>query len=549
MAEIEKETSGVENTEAREPAVAAKEQTDAPKKSKKLGAAQRKKFKYGALATAITCIVVAVVVVLNVLVNVLVEKYPVKLDLTEKAMFEISDQTIDYVKALDQDVNFTVLMDESSFQVGSSYMKMISEILERYTQYSDKITLHYVNPTNSPDVVNRYQEYYSGSLKEGDVVISNAADDSKLRVVNIDNMFQYDQEAYYYYRYYGVGTIDDCIKSFSGEQDLTAALMYVTDANPVSVAFVTTANGEPIYNQQFNAASVAMISATLSKNGYDLHEVDIYTDKLDTAEYDMIVLPAPVNDLSDTVIDNISAFLYNDGKYEKNMLYIADYTQSATPKLDALLESWGVRVTRNIAYESNPDAAQQVRLAISANTTAVPVATLAESDYSADLSNPSLPIVAPLCRPIEFLWDSQSGGINKALLKTSDTVYLGEMGKSTGDADKTPAGSQIVMAISRRSNMEDNVQYSSNIMVAGSSLLFDYMVMQDAAYNNAEYMMSAVNKMNNKGSGLIIASKDMTNETITVTQGQIGGITIFLFAIPAAIAAAGIAVFVRRRNR
>ena len=63
----------------------------APKEKKKLSVATVKKLKYGGIATAITCIVVAVVILLNVLVNVLVKKYPLKLDLTEDAKFEISD--------------------------------------------------------------------------------------------------------------------------------------------------------------------------------------------------------------------------------------------------------------------------------------------------------------------------------------------------------------------------------------------------------------------------------------------------------------------------
>lgn len=533
MADMEKETTGTETSGNK-------------KRPRRISAASRRKFKYGGIATAITCIVTVLVVVLNVLVGVIVEKYPVKVDLTEKAMFEISDQTIDYIKALEQDVNFTVLMDESNFQVGSSYLKMVSEILERYTQYSGKIHLSYVDPTKNPDVVNSYQEHYSASLQEGDVIISNASDASKMRVVNVDNMFSYDQEKYYYYRYYG-GRFEDCVKSFTGEQDLTAALMYVTDADPVSVGFITSANGESIYNAQFYSTSIAVLSQTLTRNGYDIKAVDLYTDALDPDVYDMLVLPAPVNDLTQTAVDNISAFLYNNGNYERNLLYIADYTQSETPNLDALLESWGLRVTGQIAMEGDAKAAQQVTLSVGA--VAVPVASIANTEYSSMVSNTALPIAAPLCRTVELLWDSKSSGITSPLLTTSDTVYLNEMGSSSENADKKPAGSQTIMAISKRNEAVNNVTVTSSLMVMGSVMLSDAVVMQDASYNNAEFFVSAVNTMNKKGDSLVIASKDLTNETISVSKAQVQTINFFLFGIPVAVAIIGVVVFVRRRNR
>ncbi len=548
MADIEKdqkqETAAPEATGSKAP---AKEQ-----KARKLNAAARKKFKYGGLATAITCVVIAIVVVVNVLVSMLVEKYPIKLDLTDSAMFEISEQTIEYVKSLEQEVNFTVLMDESNFQTSGTYLKMVSEILQRYTQYSDKINLTYVDPTTNPDVVNQYQEHYSGTLKTGDVVIANAADETKMRVVNVDNMFTYDQEKYYYYSYYGYYTLEDCITAFTGEQDLTSALMYVTDANPVKVGVLAMANGEPIFNANSNAYSLAIFEQNLVKNGYDVTEIDLYTDKIDPAEYDMLVLPAPVNDLTEDAIEQISAFLYNDGGYQKDLIYFADISQSSTPRIDALLATWGVQVEKTIAVESDQDAAQIVSVVSGGQSVQVgaPTATIVDPDYSANLANANLPIPAPFCRPITLLWESQTSGITSALLQTSDTVYLRELGAEEGSGDQDPDGAQTIMAVTKRRTSDgNNGILESNIMVIGSMMLSDYYIMQDTAYNNAEYLMSAINTMTGKGGGLIIAQKNLAKSTITIDQGQLRAVNIVLYAIPFAVVVIGIVVFVRRRNR
>ncbi|MDE5565188.1 MAG: GldG family protein, partial [Oscillospiraceae bacterium] len=343
-----------------EASVEKSEKTESPKKTRKPNAAFQKKLKYGGLATAITCVAVAIVVVVNLLVSRLVERYPLKLDLTANGVYEISEDSISFLQGMEKEVNFTVLMSESSFETNGTYMKMVSELLERYAQYSDKIHLTYADPTTNPDVVNRYQTNYAGTLTQGDIVVSDAEDDTKIRVVSVSSLFSYDQQKYNYYAYTGQGSLDDCITGFSGEQNLTSALMYVTDANPVRVAVLASANGEPLYNQNYNGYSLAMFSTLLMRNGYDIQTVDLYTDTLDPTEYDLAVLPAPVNDLTSSAIDSISAFLYNDGEYNRNLIYFADFTQSATPNLDELLSTWGIEVTQNLVMEGNSSAAQQV---------------------------------------------------------------------------------------------------------------------------------------------------------------------------------------------
>ena len=518
-----------------------------PAKKKKMSASAQKKLKYGSIATAITCVVTAAVIGLNVLVSRVAEKYPLKLDLTDTGMYEISDESKSYVQNLQKDVNFTVLMAENSFETSGLNMKMVSELLERYAQNSDKIHLKFVDPSTNPDVVNTYQQNYSGTLSEGDIIVSDAADNSKLRVVNVGSLFTYDQQKLMAARYYGQGTIEDAITGFAGEQNLTAALMYVTDANPMKIGFIQTANGNPIYNTDINSTSASVMASTLAKNGYDVQAIDLYTTELDPAAFDVLVLPAPVNDLTATAVENISAFLYNDGDYNRSLVYIADFTQGKTPNLDELLGTWGLEVTRDLALEGDSKSAQRVSLAV--GNVAVPLATIADETYSEGMSNTSLPIVAPLCRPIKLLWDSNTNGITASMLQSSSTVYLNEMGAEKENTDKSPAGAQNVMAMTTRSQMIDNKKHASHIMVLGSMLLVDANVMQDASYNNSTYFVNAVNVMTGKGSGLIIAEKKLTNEKLVLSSGDLRGAVLAVFVVPAIVVCAGVIVMMRRRNK
>jgi hypothetical protein len=122
------------------------------------------------------------------------------------------------------------------------------------------------------------------------------------------------------------------------------------------------------------------------------------------------------------------------------------------------------------------------------------------------------------------------------------------MGQSSS-ADTDPDGAQTIMAVSTRKNTVDSETVSSSVMVMGSMMLSDYYVMQDTSYNNAEYLISAINTMTGKGSSLIIAEKQLANATITVTSAQLKGINLVLTLIPFVVVMIGTAVFIRRRNR
>ena len=120
----------------------------------------RKKLKYGGLATAITVIFVAVVVLVNVVVTQIGKRYPdFKLDLTTANLYAISDETLDYIRNMDKDVDIAISSDEATF-TSDKNNKMIAETLSKYQGYSDRISVTYFDTTKDPDVLSKYQELY-----------------------------------------------------------------------------------------------------------------------------------------------------------------------------------------------------------------------------------------------------------------------------------------------------------------------------------------------------------------------------------------------------
>ncbi len=530
----------------------------------------KRKFKYGAVATAITVFVIVIVIFINLIVGILTEKKGLKLDLTAQGMYEISEETIEYIKSIDKDVEIAVMMNESDLESGSMG-KIVIESLAKYEQNSDHIEVNYYEIDKNPDIVNKYAENYSGEIAEGAIIV--ACGDA-VKATHVDNLFNMDTSSYY-----TTGTYT--YSGYKGESEITAAVMNVTNANPINVAIAAYYNGSLICHSDLSFAVSSAIEL-FDKNGYNYVIVDMLADEISPEEYDMVVLPAPASDLTEDGIAKLEDFLYNGGKLDKNMVYIADITQRKTPNIDAFLEVWGIEVGGNQVIESSSDKMQQVNVARNSygmtQTATAPIAEIADSTYSEGLSNTKLPLVAPASRNIKLLFDANVDRTTTALLKTSDSSVLyplnlveteeislnnldaeeateasEEATEATEafDMDSAEKGQNIVMALASKVNVDENdVTHTNNLLVVGGASFVDPCITGVSTFNNAEFFVNTVNKICGKENAVIIAEKNFESYAIDVTQSQRTTIgVVMILVIPVIVAVCGIVVFIRRRNR
>lgn len=576
-----------ENKDAKSAAASVSEE----KQQKKLK--MRKKLKYGSLATAVTVIFVAVVVLVNVIVTQVGKRFPnAVLDLTTSNVYEIGDETVEYIRNLDQDVEIAISADESNFET-DKYNKMIAETIAKYQGYSDHISVTYFDTTKDPDILSKYQELYGGSIQSNQIIVTNG---KRIKVYDCEtDMFEVDQQIYQYV-YYGMANFSDCITGFKGEQTITSAIMNVTDSNPKSVGIINSSNGSYIYAvvqeniyTDPNYAAVNAMANLLDENGYDISILDMVNDAFRTEDYDILVLPAPAVDLTTDAIKKLQDFMYNDGKLGKQLIYIADYTQSSTPNLDAFLKEWNVQIDYSSVIDENSSTNQEVNILLAQNNNrsfvAPVVSVTEEEDYNGNLTNTSLPILAPMARPILTL-TANNGRTVTPLLSTADTSYChplktknystdaeniddltadsaeettepaseaateAETTTTSFNKDAAPHGSNAVMALCRDQQSTGSEFIESDVIVIGSMSMLDVNLVQNSAYNNAEYFIGLLNSVCGKEDSIVIASKDLTQTSISATATQLKVIrAVVVFLIPLAVVAVGIIVAVRRRYR
>ena len=110
---MSKEEKEIKNNEtSSEPEVTSeKPKKEKPKKEKK--PFNTRKLKYGSISVAITAVFIAAVVLLNVFATQLTDRYGLKIDTTKEQIFEISDQSVDYLKGLKEEISIDVMTDEA----------------------------------------------------------------------------------------------------------------------------------------------------------------------------------------------------------------------------------------------------------------------------------------------------------------------------------------------------------------------------------------------------------------------------------------------------
>ena len=513
----------------------------------KAPSALRKKLKYGSMFYIVIALVVAIVVVLNIMVGVIGKRSPIKIDLTPDDRYELTAQSIDALKSIDKDVQITVTAKKDYFEALANYwesnygnsfeipFELIPELLDKYTIYgsqgSGSVKVRYVDMDVDPDIINEYKKYYSGDIERGSIIVSSG---ERVRVIgsaDVMNMISLDQ--------YTAQTTGEYKFNFTGESTITSAITNICDAHPVKTAFASYMNGVSLFDEgSYSGSEAAFKDELLAKNGYECTNVDIALDEIKPEDYDLLVIYAPSVDFSETIIKKLSDFLYNGGKYDRNIIYVPDWTKTNLPNIEAFLADWNIKVENEIICDDKYNVGVNSTIAV----------RVSDVDSVGTLPNEKLAIVSPYTRALTNL-SKNNGNIVKSVISSYDEAYTISLTDKNGE--KGEPGERAAVMLSRKETSEDFNVYSSTVLVMGSPYLTDSdVIMLNTTYNNANVILNMVNTMTGKESGVVIPDKALQYSTIMPSTKQAKVIQIIvIWVIPFIIAAIGVMVLLRRRNK
>ena len=473
-------------------------------KEEKPASGFRKKLKYGSMFYIVIALVVAIVVVMNIMVTVIGKRSPMKIDLTPDDRFELSDESIEAVKNINKDVTITVTAKRDYFDALASYWRgqtgydtpfeLIPELLDKYSVYAKQgngsIDVRYVDMDVDPDIINQYKKFYNGDIERGSIIVSSGDRVSVISNTDVMNMIAPDQ--------YTAQTTGEYKFKFTGESTITSAITNICDAHPVKTAFAMTMNGASMFDaQSYGSAVNAFENELLAKNGYECSDIDIATDEIKPEDYDMVVVFAPSVDFSEDIIKKLSDFLYNGGKYNRNLVYVPDVSKTNLPNIEAFLADWNIKVENEIICDAKYNIGAPYIVALKVD----------DSEAVGTLPNEKLPIVSPYTRALTEL-SKNNGNIVKSLISSYDEAYT----VSPTDINEVISEqvTKTAVMLSQKQTSEDFNVYTSSVLVMGSPDIMDSrIIMQNTTYNNANVVISAINQIAGKENSTVILDKSL----------------------------------------
>lgn len=559
------------------------------KKSKSSKIKNTVALKRGIYSVILSVLFVAGVVLVTALATALSARYPFELDLTANKQHTMSSDNVKYIKSVDKKVDIYVCLTEDEYNCTSdtgytlayyaasndfvdasggntSYYAQTVEMLKKYAQYNDNITLTFLDMSqpSAKEITDRFTDYkttYGDILVEstfesgGETVTRRTAvlysDIYTLKAgdTNTENYRQYAAMGINYALYgQGVGYL---ITENNVEQAISAAIYKVTsETTPVFLIPSTYCNSDSIKESLEN---------TLKSNNFAVEYKEGMLSTLLTPEvydaYTGIILSDCTSDISGSDRTAIENFLDNGGNKGKLLLYFAGTGTYKLTNLCALLGDWGIGFDSGILYETNKN------LYISQDPTSFYYTSL-ESDYtktSDSLSNTCY--TATNSVPMHQLYESSTTATytretTVAMRTAGGTVAVMPAGENKdswtpgSDAEKDAYPTVIVS--------EDQDTVGSDFVFSGVAAFAssDFISSDWSQYTNVANMNFTLDITNyltgSTDNPFNFVAKKLTNEdfAVNVTESKTLAVRIiFMAVVPVLIAATGITIWIRRKTK
>lgn len=513
----------------------------------------KRNFKHGTLAVVLTVLFVAAVVVLNVIVGLISDRFDTTADLSDTGIYTLDEATENYLDKLTMDVTVSVMNSETDFEGGGTYYKSVNELLKKMEMRNSKFHVQYLQIDQNPDFTSRF----NGETLSANYIVVESETTGRHRIITPGSYFscnafrdQLSQYGYpetyidqYVEQYVNSSYASRVVDGSNIEQAAISAMLYVTNTDPVRVAFT----------EGFGESDSSTLSNLLSKNGYDVETINLQSVSEIDSGIDYIVMFAPSMDYDNENLDKLAKFLDNDGAFGKNLVYFSNgqayYKKtsdesSALVNLAAFLAEWGIEIGDSYVMQTNADYTY-------GNMAIAQVLDVQDTDFAGDVYGNSLFTYDAYVRPVVQIWgegNSKGSVEQKVLIKTYEGTYLRPMSTlSDSDFDVSSAESGVFNDAVCAYKIHSTTQEVSRVAVFGSELFPDVSYSNS---NNQNYLVNMFNYISGKTDGVTITSKSFSNVGFDMNQSNANVLAIILcIVIPVVVIVLGIVIWVRRRHR
>lgn len=474
-----------------------------------------RKFKYGGIATLFTIGVIAAVIIVNVIAAILSQRMTLDIDLTTEKLYTLGDDAKAYVAGIKSDVEILVLAEEETLiQAGTAYGR-VAEAVNNIKKASDKVSVKYIDLLKTPALK---QEYPDDTLGQGYMIIKSGTRHTVLTTDDYFDSTQTDETGYPF---------------VIAEQAIITGIMSVITEDQI-VATIVEGHGETIPSALENL---------LKTNGYKVRKQSILSEEI-APETDVIVISAPTRDYSEDEIKKIDDFMINNGKYGKNIVYLASFDQPEVKNLEEYLSvDWGISIEKGFGYET--ETGRMYGLPFCAKLDYVD-----EELFAKQIANQYVPI-GVLSRPIKLNYEQTGGRETKEYLAFAKTARISLIGPDEDfvakDTDEKGPFSAFVS--STRTVYEGTTPHTSTVIALGGTDFLDTNFTSVPSISNDSVFITVLNDITGSDIDVQITTKNSAITTMQMTEKQKSTLMwIFLIIIPVLCLGTAAFVFFRRRH-
>ena len=461
-----------------------------------------------------TLILVAIIIAIYILLNWGVEKVNLEdLDLTEKKLYSLSDETKNKISNLEKNITIQLInMDD-----------YVVEYAKKYTKITDKIQVEEIGDLSArSDLMTKYNLESSDSL----IVVK---DENKEKTLTSYDLYTVDYSTY--------EQID------TTEEAITNAIIEVTIEEKPKIYILTGSTYYP--TEQY----LSTIISNLEEEANEIEYLDILTTGNVPEDCDCLMITTLAKDITDLERDKIIEYIQNGGKIM--MLTSQNIIETDTPNFDKILEQYGISIEYGAIFEQ--DTSKMLLNAPEFVITEVNASFMQDIDMTLKmcLTDPG---------KIEFADEdklTELGVEYEAIAQTGETSFvrtnfdIPTYSRADGDSEE---GSSIVGALVTK-KISDDVKseliiYSNEICASNSAIPISsqsYMYAVDVR-NNSDVILNSISHLTEREDTITIR-KTGEYERYTVTEQEDAIIKTIIFVLPVLVIGIGIVVWQVRRRK
>ena len=438
-----------------------------------------------------------------------VSRFPLKADMTEGAVFRLTDTTLELLEGLDRDVSLICLNNENDADTN------ITEVLGRYQKASEHIRVNYKDLALNPAFAEKYEA--QGITLQDDGVIVECG--SKVRFIKWEDLYRISTSAA------ADNSVNYVITGLAAESRISAAIASVSSDDSVKVVF-TAGHSEDTDSR---------LGELITGSGYEVSRCVPEVSDFDE-DTDIVLIAGARRDFSDAEIAKLNAHLERGG----SLVIFRDPRVSSLPHLDALCAAWGIAVGDGIVLEASRYMGDPATIIPDFGTSLINVYFSEHSTY----------VVLPTARALRL---AQGGeGMVNAVLRSTSSSYAKPLASYTDyakSADDAQGPFDLAATSERIYTDKNGEELSQYLFVMASTDFYADVYLDTQSIGNADLVLQLLSHISENETALNIPVKDLRAGNLALPQLFIVIFAaVFVIIIPLALLVYGIARQIKRKR-